>query len=168
MLRDHPGLLRLGPDLLAPPIPIDAVVRRARRSPAASVAELLLDQRVACGLGNVYKCEVLFLHELAPYTAVRDVTDTQIEALFRRGAELLTANLGPGRRRTRGLDARERSGPRFWVYDRGGRPCLRCAGPVRVDRVGDAARVTFWCPRCQRGPRAALPAGARRVPALGG
>lgn len=156
-LRLHPVLRRLGPDLLAPPTDLEVVLRRARRSRAALAAELLLDQRVACGLGNVYKNELLFLHEIHPRTPVADLADEEVAALFRHGAELLGANLGPGRRRTRGLDDPTRGGPRFWVYDRGGRPCLRCGEEIRVERVGDAARVTYWCPRCQpaRGARGA-------------
>ncbi len=152
-LRLHPELLRLGPDLLAPPVPLDAVLRRARRSPNALAAELLLDQRVACGLGNVYKNELLFLFGVHPRTAVAALADDEITALFRRGAELLAANLGPGRRRTRGLGDAAPRGPRFWVYDRAGRPCLRCGETICLERVGDAARVTYWCPRCQADAR---------------
>jgi endonuclease-8 len=138
---------------LASPIPYDVIVRRARASRAATLAELLLDQRVACGLGNVYKSELLFLHRCAPRSGVADAPDDLVEALFRRGAALLAANLGPGRRRTRGLASADPREPRFWVYDRGGRPCLRCATPVRVDRVGAQARVTYWCPQCQSVPQ---------------
>lgn len=154
-LRSHPELVSLGPDLLAPPVSYAALLRRARRSPAATIAELLLDQRVACGLGNVYKCELLFLHECDPWSRTTDVSDEEVESLYRHGAELLAANLGPGRRRTRAVDVGSGDrGPRLWVYDRVGLPCLRCATPIHVDRVGEGARVTYWCPSCQ--PQRAL------------
>lgn len=169
-LRLHPDLRRLGPDLLAPPVPYETVLRRARRSRAILVAELLLDQRVACGLGNVYKNELLFLFGVHPRTPVAALADDEITGFFRRGAELLAANLGPGRRRVRGLGDAESRGPRFWVYDRGGHPCLRCGDPIRVERVGDAARVTYWCPRCQgHAPTRARGApGALAAPAVEG
>ncbi len=162
-LRLHPELRRLGPDLLMPPVPFEVVSRRARRSRATLVAELLLDQRVACGLGNVYKNELLFLHGTHPRAPVSGLSDDEIASLFRHGAELLAANLGPGRRRTRGVGDPRSRGPRFWVYDRGGRPCLRCGSAIGVERVGDAARVTYWCPRCQpqRPPAATLAVAPR-------
>lgn len=155
-LAAHPALSRLGPDLLAEPDPdLAAIVARARRRAPATVADLLLDQTVACGLGNVYKSELLFLERLAPRTAPAALADERIAALYARGRDLLRANLGGWRRTTtRAVRAGEPwplGTPRLWVYDRAGQPCLRCGAPIAVDRHGDLARSTFRCPRCQAG-----------------
>lgn len=65
----HPVLSSLGPDLLVDPVPWDVVAERAAAATAArSISALLLDQRVAAGIGNVYRNEVLFLHGLHPDT----------------------------------------------------------------------------------------------------
>lgn len=152
-LPGHPALARLGPDLLAGELELDVVVERARRRDAATAADLLLDQTVACGLGNVYKSELLFLERIAPRAAPRTLADERLRALYRRGRELLLANLGGWpRTTTRPLPADEpwpAGAPRLWVYERHGRPCLRCGSWLRVDRQGPLARPTYWCPRCQ-------------------
>src|SRR5437764_575674 len=57
----------LGPDILVDPFDLDEVIRRARRSEAPSIAELLLEQRVCAGVGNIYKCETLWPLRLDPW-----------------------------------------------------------------------------------------------------
>lgn len=162
-LSAHPQLSRLGPDLLAPPVPFARVVARARRRAPRAAAELLLDQRVACGAGNAIKNEALFWEGIHPRTRTDALEDAAIERLFRRAAELLAWNLGGGRRTTTRRVTPERplgpAEPRAWVQDRAGRPCLRCGARIAVARVGDAARPTWWCPRCQPLP-ASLPASS--------
>lgn len=155
-LPAHPVLSRLGPDLAAEEAPdLAAIVARARRRAPPTAADLLLDQTVACGLGNVYKSELLFLERVAPRTATAALPDRRIAALYARGRELLRANLGGWRRTTtrvvRAGEPEPLGLPRLWVYGRAGQPCLRCGAPIAVDRHGDLGRATFWCPRCQGG-----------------
>ncbi len=149
----HPRLARLGPDLLVQPVPFERIVARARRREPRSAAELLLDQVTACGLGNVYKSEVLFLEGVHPRTPVSALSDAGLEALFRRGAELMSWNLGGWRRTTvRRLEPGRVPpdlDPRLHVYGRAGESCLRCRSGIRCERIGDDARPTWWCPRCQ-------------------
>lgn len=152
-----PGLRRrleaLGPDLLAPDVDWSRILERARTQEPQAIAEVLLDQRVAAGVGNVYKSEVLFLEGVHPRTPVANLADDPLLAVFRRARELMQANLGPGLRTTTTLSAPGRRRPistsRAWVYRRHGLPCLRCR--TRIERAiqGDMARSTYWCPRCQ-------------------
>lgn len=152
----HPALSRLGPDLLVEPVAFDRIVARARSREPRVVADLLLDQSVACGLGNAYKSDVLFLEGVHPRTPTDGLSDAHLESLFRRAAELLAWNLGGWRRTTTrrvAPDAPLAPGePRHWVYGRAHAPCLRCGTHVASARVGDAARATWWCPRCQPEP----------------
>jgi endonuclease-8 len=148
-----PGLRSLGPDLLAPDFRAEAAALRAQRLAFGTAAELLLDQRIACGLGNVYKSEVLFLERVHPRTSARLLDEATLVALFERGQRLMAANLGGWRRTTlRPVTAETapRPGePRFWVYERAGSPCWRCRTRVEWVRSGDDARPTYWCPACQ-------------------
>ncbi len=136
----------LGPDLSNPAHPLDDVVERPRRTTSATLADLLLDQRVAAGIGNVYKSEIAFLEGIDPTVPVADLSDRQIEALYRRARTLLRANAGSHARTTTG-DRRERQ--RSWVYGRDGRPCRRCGTPIAAAELGRHARITYWCPECQ-------------------
>jgi endonuclease-8 len=149
-----PALARLGPDLVAPDADLAEVLRRARGPQHADrgVAELLLDQSVAAGIGNVYKSEVCFLLGVDPWTSVRALPDATLRGLYERAAALLRANVGPGPRTTT-ADGRRGDG-RLWVYRRVGRPCRRCGAAIRAESQGrPTPRRTYWCPRCQGPPR---------------
>ena len=63
----------LGPDLLGPDWDDEEALRRLPADPAREIGMALLDQRVLAGLGNLYRCEVLFLRGVTPWTPVGDV-----------------------------------------------------------------------------------------------
>ncbi len=147
-LRHRDLLARLGPSLVQPGADLPAAVARARSAVEgdAPLVDVLLDQRVASGIGNVYKSEVLFLEGLHPRTTLGSTDDERLAAVFARAADLMRRNLGGGPRVTR-LD--EPGSEPLWVYGRRGRPCLRCGTPVAYARMGRTQRSTYWCPRCQ-------------------
>lgn len=149
-----PALARLGPDLLGGAPDVDAVVARARapRHAARPIGELLLDQTIAAGVGNVYKCELLFLHGVHPWRRVDAVDDATLRALFADGVEWLRANVGRARTTTADLSRGERPARgrgRLWVYGRRRRACYRCGTPIEQRRQRPSLRPTYWCPRCQ-------------------
>lgn len=151
-LRTHPRVARLGPDLLAPDPDFDAMVGRA--SIAANglreIADVLLDQRIASGIGNVYKSEVLFAMKVDPRTPVRDLDITTLRSLFETAARLMRRNLLTRRRESVPLRRRpEPNSDRLHVYGRGGKPCLDCGTGIQRIVQGDMARSTYFCPRCQ-------------------
>jgi endonuclease VIII len=151
-IRSHPKLARLGPDLLADPAPVVAAVSRAWQ-PAyrdREIGDLLLDQRVAAGIGNVYKSEVMFECRVHPRTRLHDLDAAAVRGLFETAARLMRLNLLTRRRTAVPLRRRPRpSSQRLWVYGRAGKPCLDCG--ARVERIvqGDMARSTYFCPACQ-------------------
>lgn len=140
---------RLGPDLITESLQLEGIVATARRLlPAQTwLVDLLLDQRVAAGIGNVYKSELLFIQRHGPLTRMGQVDDHALAELYREAARLLSANLGGGARKTRAdQDGR---GP-LWVYGRAAQPCLRCGdGQIQRAALGAQPRVTYWCPGCQ-------------------
>ena len=154
-LSTHRALARLGPDLLGDFDAAQALVL-IRQQGARPVHEVLLDQRVMAGIGNVYKSELLFLSNLHPDTAATAIDDTEWIALMDRARRLLLANVaessGPGIETYRGLrrtTGRMNPEDRLWVYSRSGQPCRKCGTPIASRKDGDDARLTYWCPRCQ-------------------
>jgi endonuclease VIII len=142
----HPGLGSLGPDLMREDADIGECVTRMGQfcERDETVADALLDQRVACGVGNVYKSETLWMCELHPFTPVGALDDDQRRRLIETAARLLRANAdGPGRVTV------PDSPDGVAVYGRFGKPCLRCGQPIEVRRHGEQVRVTYWCPSCQ-------------------
>jgi endonuclease-8 len=117
------------------------------------VADVLLDQRIAAGIGNVYKCEVLFMERVHPRAMLRDLSPPDVRRLYERAASLLRMNLKTRMRTT--VPTRRRphpASPRLWVYERTGEPCLECGTPVVRFTQGDMARGTWYCPACQPDP----------------
>jgi endonuclease-8 len=133
----HPGLGGLGPDLCR----VDADLGRcvqlllAYDDPKATLAHVLLDQRVFCGLGNVYRCEVLWACELSPFARVADLAEPDAVRLVNVAAGLLRANL-----RTAETVGRA-------VHGRTGQRCRRCGDTV--ESRGEQPRALSWCPGCQ-------------------
>ena len=145
---------RLGPDLLADSVDCAAIVQRARDYAQQSplVMDMLLDQQVACGIGNAFKSEILFLERILPTVHVDALDDNQLERLYRRARKLMVPNLGGGPRTTT-VDISKRSRPvglpRYWVYGRRNQPCLVCGDSILRDINGRHSRVTYWCEQCQ-------------------
>lgn len=139
LVRDAEATVaHLGPDILVDPFDLDDVIVRARRSDAATIGELLLEQRVCAGIGNIYKCEALWLERADPWASVSDLTDDQLKRLYRTARDLMRRSVaGDGFR------------PRHAVHARGGRACLRCGTRIDVRPQGRLSRLTYWCPRCQ-------------------
>ena len=146
-LGRSPSVGHLGPDLCRPDADVDECVARmvTVASPDAELADVLLDQRIACGVGNVYKSEVCWACRISPRTPIGSVDEPTRRALIQTAARQLRANLGGGARQT--VAGAPGS---LAVYGRAGQPCRRCGAEVRTRRQGEQARSTYWCPGCQR------------------
>jgi len=158
--RSTRGVMHLGPDLLAgvveghPRFEASEAVARARHPglAAAAVADVLLTQTVASGIGNVYKSETLFLERVDPWCPVGRLDDGRLIAIYERAAELMRMNVAAGGWRTTtraAVGGEVPAGERYWVYRRARRPCRVCGAAVRSRLQGPMARMTYWCPRCQ-------------------
>lgn len=142
----HPQLAQLGQDLLSPTFDLESAMSRFRCEPLLPLGEALLDQRLAAGVGNVYKSEVLHLCRLDPFSTVATATDDQLAAVLRSARALMLRNLEGRMRRT----VHGPSGERYRVYGREGRPCTTCDTPIEMARQGSSGRSTYFCPACQQ------------------
>ncbi len=139
---------RIGPDLSDDDVDIQTVVLRshAAAGPTTTLAELLLNQAVAAGVGNVFKSEALFVAGLHPFTLVEDVDDDTLAHLWDIAHRQLVANRSrPFRVTTGSHDA-----GRTYVYGRHRFGCRRCDNAINFSPAGErTARSTYWCPTCQ-------------------
>lgn len=142
---------RLGVDPESPAFTAEALAALARRR-RRPVKNLLMDQGLVAGLGNIYSSEILFRAGIRPGRAAGRLTRRDCEAVVRATHAVLREAI---RRRGSSIsDFRDASGTRggfqdrFFVYDRAGEPCRRCTTPIR--RRVLAGRSSFYCPRCQR------------------
>ena len=147
---------RLGPDPLRRDAVPDLAYERILRS-KKSLAELLMDQKILAGVGNVYRAEVLFRHNVNPMLVGNKVSRELWETLWDDLVVLMKDGVKVGqintvRRehmpRAMGRKPRvDRHGGEVYVYRRAGEPCLICGTEVMTTEL--AARNLFWCPACQ-------------------
>jgi endonuclease VIII len=134
---DDRALRRLGPDILAVPPDLDAMIANLRREPDRDLGDALLSQRLVAGIGNLWKAEALWEARVSPWRKTREATDDELRRVLRAAHDLMTASVATG------VDRRA-------VYRRAGRACRRCGTPIQSRGQGDANRTAYWCPSCQR------------------
>ena len=162
---------RLGPDPLRPDADPDLALRRIGRS-TKPIAELLMDQSVLAGVGNVYRCEVLFRHRVDPFRPGKEIRPSTWLAIWDDLVTLMPLGVAFGQVLTMddqvadalaevadgsaavhtaaltGARPGARFERRFCVYKLTGEPCNVCGSKIRTQLV--AGRNLFWCGRCQR------------------
>jgi len=130
---------RIGPDILAQPPDFEAMLRNLRAvDQAREVGDVLLDQRLIGGIGNVWKVESLFAERVSPWHALRDVSDEALRRVLGEANRLMQNRLDGVRVRAQ-------------IYRRKGHACPRCGTPIRSWPQGEQARMAYWCPQCQKG-----------------
>jgi len=158
-LANHDVVAELGPDPLSDHFNAEEAIERMQARGDVEIADVLLDQTVIAGIGNVYKSEVLFGARINPFVRVAVLTRDQLAEIVAVGMRFMRANVGAsasggivtyaGMRRTTG---RADPSARLWVYGRGGQPCRRCGTSISRRKHGPFARSTYWCDRCQPEP----------------
>jgi formamidopyrimidine-DNA glycosylase len=159
---DLAALEGLGPEPLTDSFCADQLAPSLRQS-AQPIKVKLLDQRLIAGIGNIYASEALFRARISPNKPARKLGPQEVTALCRAIREVLEEAIAfgstvplnfPGGRRSDGLfyygsqpAASSSYEKRLLVYDREGQRCANCSGPIR--RIVQAARSTFFCPKCQ-------------------
>jgi endonuclease-8 len=151
---------KLGLDVLEIDYSVDAAAQalRAYRGahPDAELGNVLLNQRVLAGIGNVYKSEIGFAAGVNPFRHIETVSDRELERIAEIAQRYMQWNVTEGtgegivtyagnRRTTHSME----QGARVWVYRRQGQECRRCGTIIEMRRQGTGARSTYWCPSCQ-------------------
>ncbi|WP_263368259.1 Fpg/Nei family DNA glycosylase [Edaphobacter bradus] len=142
---------RLGPDPLNGDGP-DRMIAKVAKS-RKPIGELLMDQSVAAGVGNILRAELLFRARLSPFVAGKDVPEKTLRAMWKDLAPLIRAGMADRRIvTTKPKDRPHKTGAvlkeeAHYVYRRNGRPCFVSGTTVMKKEM--AGRNLFWCPTCQ-------------------
>ena len=140
-LTNAPAVDHLGPDLVrddrySEDEALDEALRRMDGRPG-TIGDALLDQRVAAGIGNIWRNEACFACGVDPNTPLERVPAATRRRLLEVAAAKLRASTGGHR-------------PPMAVYGRAGDACRRCGTIVTWARAGEQQRSVYWCPACQR------------------
>jgi endonuclease-8 len=156
-LERFAGVAGLGPDLLGKGFAIDEAAARLLDRGNEEIGNVLLNQRVLAGIGNVFKSEICFACRVNPFRRVATLPAQDIECLLATARRFLAANVADGAgdgivtdtggRRTTGSS---NPAARLWVYRRAGSECRRCGAAILTRKQGPGARSTYWCPQCQK------------------
>jgi endonuclease VIII len=153
--HDH-VIASLGPDPLREDADPTRAWDRIRKS-HRPIGDLLLDQAVIAGVGNVYRAEVLFRHRMHPLRPGKTLRVGQFRSIWEDLVALMHEGVRTGRIDTvhsehtpeaMGRPPRvDDHGGEVYVYRRTGQPCLVCGSRIRTAELG--GRNLFWCPQCQ-------------------
>ncbi|HYL60286.1 MAG TPA: bifunctional DNA-formamidopyrimidine glycosylase/DNA-(apurinic or apyrimidinic site) lyase [Candidatus Acidoferrales bacterium] len=141
----------IGPEPLSREFNAGYLAAKARGKKVA-IKNLIMDQRIVAGIGNIYAAEVLFRAGVRPTRRAGRVTRAEIDKIVAAVPLILRAAIGSRGTTFRSYrDSRGRPGrfaKRLCVYGREGEPCYTCSTPIRNVVVGQ--RASFYCPTCQR------------------
>lgn len=146
-------LERLGPDPLEGDDPAAAFAAIAKSK--MSIAQLLMEQDVIAGIGNIYRAELLFRAGLNPFVEGRAVPLKTLKAIWKDAIPLMQAGMVDRRIVTTRAKDRPHGGGKplkeevHYVYRRAGKPCWVCGAKVMKQEL--AGRTLYWCPVCQTG-----------------
>jgi endonuclease-8 len=131
----HPQSGGAGPDISIPEPDLVSCTQHllSYKNPETAIADVLADNSVVVGLGNVVRSEVLWAVGLSPFATIGDLSYEDCEILVETASRLIHSKTP--------LDSA--------VYGRHGQQCQRCRGTVQFKVVGEYRRGLFWCSDCQ-------------------
>jgi formamidopyrimidine-DNA glycosylase len=150
-VKTAPEFANIGPEPLSAAFNAEYLARIARRRRVA-IKNLIMDQRVVAGIGNIYASEILFRAGVRPTRRAARVTREEIGRIVAETAPILRDAIGSRGTTFRSYRDSEgqpgRFAERLMVYGRDGEQCRKCSGSIRAVVVGQ--RSSFFCSQCQR------------------
>lgn len=150
-IENLPELINLGPDALDSKLKYVDFKKRIR-SKSPTIYQVLMDQGVIAGIGNIYSNDILWLAKVYPFKSAKKLSEKELKAIWLAIHKVLPRALKL--RGTSTSDFRDTSGEKgkygneLLVYQREGEPCRRCK--TKIKRVMMGGRSAHFCPKCQR------------------
>ncbi len=149
-ISEHPLLKDLGPEPLSSAFDTESLAQQLSKRRTA-IKQLIMDNHVVVGVGNIYASESLFRAKIDPTRAGLSLTTDEISLLVASIKETLHEAIAAGGSTLKDyVDSDGRSGYfmlNSYVYGRADQPCRLCGTIIKTIRQGQ--RATFYCPHCQ-------------------
>ena len=116
------------------------------------IKQVLMDQGVIVGIGNIYSDEILWTAKIHPFRDISKISETELKAIYQAMRKILPRAIELGGESI--SDFRRISGGRGYfdkerkVYRREGQKCSRCGTIIK--RIKLAGRSAHFCPKCQK------------------
>ncbi len=141
-----------GPDINDPNLSVTYLLRQAARR-SIPVKQFIMDNKVVCGVGNIYASESLFMTKINPQKSAKDISKKEMTALLQAMQQIIAraTELGGTTFDGKYVGVDGFAGGfqnELQVYGREGLPCLRCGKPIA--KIKQGGRGSFYCPVCQK------------------
>lgn len=145
-------LKKLGPDPFSMTKKDRCSVIQAMKRKTRVIKEVLLDQSIIAGVGNIYASETLFFSKISPERRACDIHDAEYDRLMNALIDVLQrAYMNGGTTFSNYVDGTGQKGENFkflQVFKREGAPCNVCR--EKISRIKQGGRSTFYCENCQK------------------
>jgi len=153
-IADHKGIRRLGIEPLSSRFDAKRLAAILKKHPQKEIRQLLLDQNIIAGIGNIYASEILFDAKIHPQIKCSAISGKETEKLVNSTKKTLSKAIR--HRGTTISDYRDSQGNKggfqnlLMVYNREHEQCLArgCRGTIQKAKL--QGRSAFWCSSCQR------------------
>ena len=117
-----------------------------------NIKSALLNQKIVCGIGNIYACEALFYAGVTPERKANSLNKKECNLLSVEIKRILLESIEAGGSTLRDYVQSDGSmggfQNNFSVYGRDGEPCKICKSVIK--RIKQSGRSTFYCEECQK------------------
>jgi formamidopyrimidine-DNA glycosylase len=150
-IENLPELKNLGPDALSPSLSFNKFINLIN-SEKRKIKQVLMDQEIIAGIGNIYSDDILWMAKIHPFTPTYKLTAYQFKNLYQAMRKILQKAVKL--RGTSTSDFRDTAGEKGGytearlAYQREGEPCRRCK--TKIKRVKIGGRSAHFCPSCQK------------------
>ncbi len=141
-----------GPDIDDPNLTVDYLLNQAKRR-QIPIKQFIMDNKVICGVGNIYASESLFAVGINPTKSAKEISKKEMTKLFKAMQKIIERSTELGGTtfdgKYVGVDGFAGGFQHeLKVYGRAGEACLSCG--AEIEKIKQGGRGTFYCPICQQ------------------
>lgn len=141
-----------GPEPLEKTFTFEKYINQVKKRPNGKVKQVLMDNKVVVGIGNIYSDEILFHAKVRPTRVIKTLSDIELKAVYnairpvlQKGIQAKGSSVGDF---VRTDGSWGKMGKYHFVYGRKGQKCKKCGSIIESLKIG--GRTGSFCPGCQR------------------